>query len=66
MFLGVLWKNVFNQISPVFFWQILLDKMDSSCGHFWHRFKLFQLRFQSAPREGELPLYDRGIELPQT
>ena len=36
------------------------------CSHFWHHFKLFQLRFQSAPREGELPLYDRGIELPQT
>jgi len=25
-----------------------------------------QEKFQSAPREGELPLYDRGIELPQT
>ena len=36
------------------------------CSHFWHHFKVFQLRFQSAPREGELPLYDRGIELPQT
>ena len=62
---GDLWNNIFTRSPP----SVSCKFFQASShlrSHFWAPKNRLFLRFQSAPREGELPLYDRGIELPQT